>query len=136
VDGDAQLEAIRSLVADRLDLDVANVKPESRLSTDLGVDSLDFLDLVFSLEDRFRVKLRGSELSFLTRLGSAEEAVIHDGVLTPAALERLSGVLPELGSIPEPRKVTPRELFGMVTVATLWRVVSLELARQAGASGA
>ncbi len=135
---DATLEAVRALVAERMDLEPAEVEAESRLATDLGADSLDFLDLVFSLEDRFKVKLRSSELAFLTRMGSGDPAVVEDGALTAAALDRLGLILPELASLPEPRLVTPRELYGMVTVATLARVVDHELAQQrrAGADGA
>ena len=48
---DEGLATVRALVADCLALDPGSVAPESRLVSDLGADSLDFLDLLFRLED-------------------------------------------------------------------------------------
>jgi acyl carrier protein len=132
VERDAGVAIIRELVADRLDVAVDEVRAGSRLVPELGADSLDFLDLVFSLEDRFKVKLRGSELSFLTRLGANDPEVIADGMLTEQALARLAPLIPEILALTRPTRITPRQLFDLVTVDTLWRAVAAELARQGG----
>src|SRR4051812_23200952 len=49
----ARLDAVRRCVAERLFRDIGEVTPGSRLITDLGADSLDFVDLLFQLEKRF-----------------------------------------------------------------------------------
>ncbi len=43
-------EAIAKLISERTGCDVATIKPESRFS-DLGIDSLDTVELLMNLED-------------------------------------------------------------------------------------
>ena len=49
-------EAIAELIADRSEVDVAEVTMESSLH-DFGIDSLDMVEMLFDLEDRLSEKL-------------------------------------------------------------------------------
>ena len=51
-------EAIAELIADRNDVDVSTITPDSRFE-DLGIDSLDTVEMLMDLEDRigFEVEL-------------------------------------------------------------------------------
>ena len=51
-------EAIAELIADRNDVDVSEITPDSRFE-DLGIDSLDTVEMLMDLEDRigFEVEL-------------------------------------------------------------------------------
>jgi len=62
---DELVTAVRALLADRLALKVERVTLRSRLIDDLGADSLDFIDLVFTLEKKFGIKIREEEFDFL-----------------------------------------------------------------------
>ena len=42
------LEKVRSIVAEQLSVDAAEVKPESNFQNDLGADSLDTVELVMA----------------------------------------------------------------------------------------
>ena len=44
-------EAIAELIADRNDIDVSEITPDSRFE-DLGIDSLDTVEMLMDLEDR------------------------------------------------------------------------------------
>ncbi|MCI8631712.1 MAG: acyl carrier protein [Firmicutes bacterium] len=44
-------DTIAELIAERTDCDVADIKPESKFS-DLGIDSLDTVEVLMELEDR------------------------------------------------------------------------------------
>ncbi len=50
------IDLIREFLAERLDVPAEQVT-ESALLTDLGVDSLMLLELIFEFEDRFDIKL-------------------------------------------------------------------------------
>ncbi len=50
-------ELVRQIVADVLMVPVGEVTPESRLVADLGAESIDFLDLVFRLEEALGVRI-------------------------------------------------------------------------------
>ncbi len=48
---DELVDAVRSIVAEVLMVSVTDVRDESALIGDLGAESIDFLDLVFRIED-------------------------------------------------------------------------------------
>lgn len=50
------LEAIAKIIADRTGCDPADVKPESKFA-DLGIDSLDTVELLMNLEDEIGIEL-------------------------------------------------------------------------------
>ena len=118
---------MRALVADCLAVETEQVRPESRLTTDLGADSLDFIDLMFGVEKEFGIKIRDSELDFLSRLDFSSPEVMREGYLTAATVDRLKEWLPLLRAVPDPARVTPGVLFSMITVETLCILIGRKL---------
>jgi acyl carrier protein len=114
---------LRALLADSLAVSKDEVTRERRLFEDLGADSLDFIDIVFSIERAFGIKVRDSELDFLSRLDFSSPAVMRDGYLTRETVDRLAAWLPALREREDTEKVTPRELFSLITVETLCRLI-------------
>ena len=51
------LERIKETIANTLAVDADIIKPETSLKEDLEADSLDFVELVMSLEDEFDIKI-------------------------------------------------------------------------------
>jgi len=127
MDRDAALTIIRAAVAESLGLTEAEVAAESRLVTDLGANSLDIIDLMFTLEKRFGVRLKDGELEALFKIDVTAPEVVQDGYLTPATIARLAPFLPALGAAPDPARVEPRDLIPMITVETLWLAVARRL---------
>ena len=116
------LETVRAILCERLAHAPDLVRADTRLFDDLGADSLDLLDLLFTLEKRFDVKLRDSELDKLLRgeLGDQEQ-----GALSQADLSRLTEWLPSLAGHEGP--VYPADLFSHITVASLATIVEKKL---------
>ena len=117
-----------ALVADSLAVPKDEVTARSRLFEDLGADSLDFIDIVFSIEKAFSIKVRDSELDFLSRLDFSSPAVMRDGHLTRETVDRLAQWLPRLREVPDRGAVTPRELFSLIDVETLCVLAERKLA--------
>ena len=124
---DELVTAVRALLADRLALKVERVTLGSRLIDDLGADSLDFIDMVFTLEKKFGIKIREEEFDFLSRLDFSSPEVMRDGFLTVETVEKLRPRLPGLGELADPTRVTPKDLFGLLTVETLCDLVQTRL---------
>lgn len=133
MNSDERTAAMRALVADSLAVPLAEVTLDSRLIDDLGADSLDFVDIIFQIEKKFGVKIQTKELAFLGGLDFSSPEVMRNGLLTPQTIERLKEWVPALGSAPDPSRVTPAQLFSMISVATFVRLVDKKLAG-AGAS--
>ena len=120
-------EVMRGLVADSLALKVDEVRLESRLTDDLGADSLDFIDIIFLIEKKFGIKVRDGEFDFISRLDFSSPKVMKEGYLTPEAIERLKDRLPALNQVPDSTKVTPAKLFSLISVETLCLLVERKL---------
>ena len=121
---DQGIEITRAIVADCLARDVAQVRPESRLITDLGADSLDFIDLIFTLEKRFGVRIRENDLNLMSRPdASGPEARATVEFLAPDVISRLLPWLPELATAQDLSRVRPAQLWPLITVEALWRLV-------------
>src|SRR6266446_2993772 len=88
------IQIVRAVVAECLARDEEEVRAESRLVTDLGADSLDFIDLIFTLEKRFGVRIRENDLNLAA--GASTDPNVE--FLSPAAVSRLLPWLPELSA--------------------------------------
>lgn len=48
---------VKEIVADQLEVDASEVKPEANFANDLGADSLDQVELVMALEEAFETEI-------------------------------------------------------------------------------
>ena len=118
---------LRVMLADSLAIEPSGIGLESRLIDDLGADSLDFVDLMFAIEREFGVKLREADLNFLAKLDFSSPAVMRDGVLTPETIAALAPLMPALQRVADPTRVTPGQLFSLLTVETLCLMIERRL---------
>lgn len=115
---------LRTMIAESLAIDEADIAIESRLIDELGADSLDFVDLMFAIEKQFGVTLREADLNFLTKLDFSSPAVMKDGFVTPETIATIAPLLPALNNVPDRDRVTPRQLFSLLTVETLCLMIA------------
>jgi acyl carrier protein len=50
-------EKVAQIISENGDVPIGDIKPESHVMTDLGVDSLAFLDMAFEIDQTFNIKL-------------------------------------------------------------------------------
>jgi len=89
---DEVFEKVRETLVDALSVDEDEVTPEATLTTDLGAESIDFLDIVFRLEKAFDIKIPRGELFPDNVLNNPE--FVQDGRLTDAGLAHLKERMP------------------------------------------
>jgi acyl carrier protein len=66
------LETLQDILIDEFDLKREQIVPEAAL-TALGVDSLDLLELMFKIEDKYKLSIRDDVPTSLTTVGD----VVH-----------------------------------------------------------
>ena len=64
---------VKDLIADIIEVDVASLDPDANLVEDLGMDSMMALEILASLEKRFKIKLPEDELPKITTVNRAIE---------------------------------------------------------------
>lgn len=50
-------DKVADIIADTSEIDRGSITPESNTVDDLGIDSLDFLDIVFAIDKEFGIKV-------------------------------------------------------------------------------
>ena len=114
--GRADLERrVVSIVAAVLSVDDDVVKPHSSLIDDLGAESIDFLDLVFRLENAFGIKIPENEIW----RGSIDPADAGDPEAIARAVARLKARMPEFRWDALPSPLTRADLPRLITVQTI-----------------
>lgn len=118
---------VREIIADVLVLDQDEVQLTSRLITDLGAESIDFLDLVFQLEKEFAIKIPRGKLEKNARGDLAEEEFEKNGVLTPQGLTALKNYLSEVPADYFTTNMKVNEIPMLFTVETFCKLVASAL---------
>src|SRR4030042_524855 len=90
---DEILQEVQSVLVDALGVDEEEVTPDATLMSDLGAESIDFLDIVFRMEKSFGIKIPREELFPAEGLMSNSEFV-SGGKLTPKGLAALEEKMP------------------------------------------
>ena len=61
MDKEVIIEKINNFLIDEFEVESEDISPEANLKETLDLDSLDFVDLVVSVESNFGVKLEGKD---------------------------------------------------------------------------
>jgi acyl carrier protein len=56
-------EKVREFLIEDLEIEEEKIKPEASLRDDLGIDSLDFVDIVVIVEKKFGFKIKPEEMA-------------------------------------------------------------------------
>ena len=64
-------EKVKEIVSQQLDVDVAQIKPESQFIEDLGADSLAIVELVLAFEEQFEIDIPDEDTEKIRTVGDA-----------------------------------------------------------------
>lgn len=122
-DEDEIFKGVCDCLLETLDKDSIEVRKEDRLINDLGIDSLDLIHLVFTLEQHFGIKisLREIDRRIKGKLGAIPLEV--DGTYTPEAIAELRKSMPEIPHDELKDGLTTSQLPRCFRVATMINLV-------------
>lgn len=119
----ADLEArVRQAVAEGLALPVEEVSIDHYLTHDLDAESLDFLDIVFKIEQDFSIEITRGEMERAARGDMSDEQFAPEGVISEDGLDRLRELMPESADRIE-EGLRPMQILGLFKVRTLANIV-------------
>lgn len=73
-------EKIQEIIAEQLNLEASEIKPESTFKDDLGADSLDLFELVMALEDEYSVEIPSEDLENITTVQAIMDYLAAKGI--------------------------------------------------------
>lgn len=129
----AVLPKVVATIANALGCDLDRVKPDASLIDDLGAESIDYLDIVFRLEQAFRVKIPRGKIVEEARGDLSESEFNKDGVVSDAGLVRLKSFLSE---VPPARFKSPMPAAEIPRLFTPETFAKIVIRQQRAAGGA
>jgi acyl carrier protein len=120
---EALLEGLKVCLEETLGREIDSLSPAKRLVGDLGLDSLDLLDLIFRLERRFGVRINPKDFEIKAREALGGAPLIEDGYYTEAAVAQFKRAMP---CVPEGgfgERLAAASLIDLFRVRTLMSMV-------------
>ncbi|GAA7594109.1 acyl carrier protein [Helicobacter pylori] len=65
----ALFEDIQAVIAEQLNVDATQVMPEAEFVKDLGADSLDVVELIMALEEKFGIEIPDEQAEKIVNVG-------------------------------------------------------------------
>jgi len=119
-------EKVREALVDALGVDENEVIPTARIGTDLGAESIDYLDIVFRLEKAFSIKIPRGDL-FPDNILTSDEFV-QNGKLTEKGVAELKARMPYADLTQFIKNPTVQDIADLFTVDMIVRYVEAKLA--------
>jgi acyl carrier protein len=120
-------ERVRTAIAEALYVEPDTIREDSRLIADLGMESIDFLDVMFRLEKEFGISVPRGEIERQARGDMSEDEFAVDGVLSPVAIERLRRMMPEVSDAAFTPGLRVRDIPCLFTVKSFVDIVDRQL---------
>lgn len=117
---------VREALVRCCDLDPSTITLNSRLVGDLGLESLDFVDLIYEIEQRFEITVPMTGLDRAIEAAMGGEPYEVDGLLTPAALERLGTMVAGLADFDPNGEIATDEVPLLLTVHSVCDLIIRE----------
>ena len=69
-------EKVNAFLIEELEIDEEKLKPDARLKEDVGIDSLDFVDIVVIVEKLFGFKIKPEEMKSVKTLAQFYDYIV------------------------------------------------------------
>ncbi|MGI6106738.1 MAG: acyl carrier protein [Lachnospiraceae bacterium] len=70
-----EFEKLRAIIADVMNMDESEIKPETTFREDLGADSLDVFQIITGIEDEFGVEISEETAKSIETVQDAVDAI-------------------------------------------------------------
>jgi acyl carrier protein len=78
-------ELVRAHLADELGIEASDITEATRFKEDLEADSLDLVELVMELEDRYRIRVTEEQAERIKTVGQAIDFVLDHVSVSPTS---------------------------------------------------
>ena len=124
-------EIVIAAVARSLACGLDEISTKASLVDDLGMDSLDFIDVIFSLEKTLQIKLLGGEINKFLRPDKVLTNDQQSLYLTSEEMDRMGPFVPVLKTAANNNeKISRLDLYKLVTAETMVAIVLHEIRNQ------
>jgi acyl carrier protein len=103
--------------------DKNSIRPDDTLFDDLGIDSIDMVDILYELETAFGIELKVSDFEARAREAMKDKPLEIDGVITPDGLAVIREHMTEVNPQNLVEGITIHQLIKLFTVKSLCKLI-------------
>ena len=116
-------ENVRTVIVKSTGITEADVTLNATLFDELGVDSIDLVDILFELEQFYNIELKISDIESKAREQLGDVPYEIDGFITVEGRQAIKEFLPELDDAKLVDGLTVHQLVQLFTVQSLCKIV-------------
>lgn len=117
------IKGVKECLREALGVDESQMSLNSSIVTDLGGESIDFLDIIFRLERHFGIKISRGEIAKTAQGDMKDDDFIKDGIVTTEGLKQLKLALPEVSEDMFKEGMSETEIPKLFTIQTFINLV-------------
>jgi acyl carrier protein len=121
------LKKVIQVIADSCGLDIGTISPASTLFDELSVNSIDMVDILYTLEMEYDISLKISDIEKEARTELNGLPFEIDNVITDEGLKVLRDKLPEIPVEKMKKGLTVNGIIRLFSVETLTHMVMLKI---------
>ncbi|MBF0297563.1 MAG: DUF1493 family protein [Oligoflexia bacterium] len=125
------LEKIKEIIAEvSTNVEAEKITESSSLMDDLGLDSLDLLELIFKFEEHFNIRIERGQITKAAQGDLTDQEFIVNGMVTEMGIKRIKEVMTEIPAEKFPEKLSVNQIANLFTPATFARIISEQIEKQ------
>ena len=125
-------EKLRAILAEVLEIEAGDILEDSSLFNDLGIESIDLLDLTFTIEDEFGIEIPPGELWNMGVDFLDADRYLVEGILTAEGVSDLKRRFPlvDISSLGD--RIQVMDVLVLITVRMVAHYISTKLGEARG----
>ena len=124
-------ENVKSVIESSIGYPADKINLEDTLFDELGIDSIDLVDILFELETTYDIELKISDIESRARERLGNEPYEVDGVITSAGLKVIAEFMTEVDESKFVEGLTVHQLVQLFTVHSLCKIVLYRIDEEA-----
>lgn len=126
---------VQEYIAESCGIEEEIIKPESSLFDELNIDSIDMVDILYSLETEYDIEIKVTDINkdAIKELGDTPFEI--DSVLTPEGIEALKKHAPDLPAEKLVEGINTHQVAKLVTVKMLCGLVENRISEKESSNG-
>ena len=125
-------DKLRAILAEVLEIEAGDIHEDSSMFNDLGIESIDLLDLTFTVEDEFGIEIPPGELWNMGVDFLDADRYLVDGILTDAGVEDLKRRFPLVDVSGLGDRIQVMDILVLITVRMVVHYISTKLGEARG----
>lgn len=121
---------VQEAIAESCGIEKDEIQMNSSLFNDLNIDSIDMVDILYTLESEYDIELKVSDINKEAIEELGDQPFEIDNIITPEGLKALKNKIPDIPAESLEYGISVHEIIKMISVKMLCHMVETKIAQK------